>query len=93
MAMRLAERQPVFHDCDCGLKAAVFPTDSPWDFDVWCLHRGEFLRVMTISWAYINPAPTYREPDELDYRHFWEQEYPCSWCGKRHMGGPENCKT
>lgn len=89
--MRLAERQPVFVDCDCGLKSIVFPTDSPWDFEAWCLHRGEFVHASTISHAYINPPPTYTAPDALDIEHFWDQEEPCSWCGGRHMGGPEKC--
>ncbi len=72
--MRLAERQPLFIDHDCGLKSIVFPTESAWGFDTYCLCKGGFHLESTISWAYINPAPTYREPDDQDMKHFWDQE-------------------
>lgn len=102
--MRLAERQPTFDTHDCGLRALVFATESAWGFDVYCLCGGGFHKVSHISWAYIDPAPTYREPDEDDIKHFWDQEsiklkWPysvsakCLWCGERHSGGPENCKA
>lgn len=29
---------------------------------------------MSISWAYINPAPIYLEPCDIDIKQFWEQE-------------------
>lgn len=97
--MRLPERQPVFEDCDsCGKKAIVFPTESPWNFDVYCLSKPRngfrlrvFARKSTISWAYINPAPTYTEPTTEQIEQFWEQWPLCSWCGERHEGGPEKC--
>lgn len=42
--------------CDCGQKAVVTPTDSPWEFDISCVcgYRG------WNSWAHYKPPPTFQ---------------------------------